>query len=45
MRQWVNKGLLERVEKGYKGNFYYKKVGVEIPKKFDSSFASMHENE
>ena len=44
LKQWLNKGLLERVEKGFKGNFYYKKIGIEIPKKFDYPFASKSEN-
>lgn len=33
LKSWVDKGLLDRIEKGYRGDYYYKKVGVEIPKK------------
>lgn len=35
LKSWVSRGYLDRVEKGYRGNFYYKKVGVEIPKQFN----------
>lgn len=28
---WVNKGLLEKVSKGYKGDTFYKKPGAEVP--------------
>lgn len=31
LNAWVNKGLLERVGKGYKGNMYYRKPGQEVP--------------
>ncbi|TRZ80102.1 hypothetical protein D4R86_04830, partial [bacterium] len=44
LKQWLNKGLLERVEKGFKGNFYYKKIGIEIPKKLNLPFAGKDEN-
>ncbi|MDO8609645.1 MAG: putative DNA binding domain-containing protein [bacterium] len=37
---WVNKNLLDKVESGFRGETYYKKVGVEIPKKLNKPFAS-----
>lgn len=36
LKSWVIRGLLERIDKGYRGSFYYKKVGVEVPKKLDN---------
>ena len=44
LKLWVSKGLLEKVEKGFKGHVYYKKVGVDIPNKFDKAFAGGGEN-
>lgn len=31
LRKWVDDGLLERVESGYKGDIYYKKPGIIVP--------------
>ena len=31
LKQWVIKGLIEKLDSGYKGNIYYKKLGAEIP--------------
>ena len=39
LKQWVAKGLLEKVDSKFKGGVYYKKVGVTIPKKLDRAFA------
>ncbi len=39
LKSWVNKRLLERIDTGFKGSTYYKKVGVDIPKKIDITFA------
>ena len=39
LKQWVAKGLLEKVDSKFKGGVYYKKVGVTIPKKRDYPFA------
>lgn len=44
LKLWVSKGLLEKVEKGFKGHVYYKKVGADIPNKFDKAFAGGGEN-
>ncbi len=44
LKLWVSKGLLEKIEKGFKGHVYYKKVGVDIPNKFDKAFARGGEN-
>lgn len=41
LNAWVNKGLLERVGKGYKGNMFYKKPGSEVPQ---VSFSMIDEN-
>lgn len=38
LKMWVKKGLLEGHDIGYRGNYFYKKVGVEIPKKLDLTF-------
>ena len=45
LKSWVDKGLLEKVGKGFKGNIYYKKVGIEIPCKLSSTFSKVIENE
>lgn len=45
LKQWVAKGLLEKVDSKFKGGVYYKKVGVTIPKKLDRAFAGGVENE
>lgn len=39
LRLWVAKELLEKVDSKFKGNIYYKKFGVTIPKKLDRAFA------
>ena len=44
MKQWVAKGLLEKVDSKFKGGVYYKKVGITIPKKLDRAFAGGVEN-
>ncbi len=31
LKVWVLKGLIEKVDSGYKGNIHYKKLGAEIP--------------
>ena len=31
LKKWVDDGLLERVESGYKGGIYYKKPGIIVP--------------
>jgi len=31
LKQWVNKGLIEKIDSGYKGNIFYKKLGAEVP--------------
>lgn len=31
LKSWVDKGLLEKVGTGFKGNVYYRKPGVEVP--------------
>lgn len=31
LKQWVTKGLIEKIDSGYKGNIYYKKLGAEVP--------------
>ena len=28
---WASKGLIEKVETGYRGNTFYKKPGVDLP--------------
>lgn len=30
LKMWVSKGLIEKVDAGYRGNIYYKKLGVNI---------------
>jgi len=44
LKQWVAKGLLEKVDSKFKGGVYYKKVGITIPKKLDRAFAGGVEN-
>lgn len=44
LKQWVTKGLLEKIDSKFKGGVYYKKVGVTIPKKLDRAFARVVEN-
>lgn len=44
LKQWVTKGLLEKVDSKFKGGVYYKKVGVTIPKKLNRAFAMGVEN-
>ena len=44
LKQWVTKGLLEKIDSKFKGGVYYKKVGVTIPKKIDRAFARGVEN-
>ncbi|MBI4680125.1 MAG: putative DNA binding domain-containing protein [Nitrospirae bacterium] len=44
LKLWVTKGLLEKIEKKFKGHVYYKKVGIDIPNKFDTAFARGAEN-
>ena len=41
---WTDKGLLQKIDSGFKGLVYYKKVGVDIPKKVDTAFAGGVEN-
>ena len=36
---WANKGLIEKVETGYRGNTFYKKPGVELPDADTDSYA------
>jgi hypothetical protein len=43
-KTWTEKGLLQKIDSGFKGLVYYKKVGVDIPKKIDSAFAGNVEN-
>lgn len=31
LKQWVIKGLIEKIDSGYKGNIYYRKLGAELP--------------
>ncbi len=31
LKQWVTTGLIEKMDSGYKGNVYYKKLGAEVP--------------
>jgi len=31
LKQWTTKGLIEKIDSGYKGNIYYKKLGAELP--------------
>lgn len=31
LKSWVNKGLIEKIESGYRGDTYYKKVNIDIP--------------
>lgn len=45
LKSWVNKGLLEGIKKRFKGGCYYKKVGVEIPRKLSLPFAGRDANE
>ncbi len=39
LKLWVSKGLLSKVDSKFKGGVSYKKVGVNIPRKFDKAFA------
>lgn len=43
-KTWTDKGLLQKIDSDFKGLVYYKKVGVDIPKKIDTAFASGVEN-
>lgn len=43
-KTWTEKGLLQKIDSGFKGLVYYKKVGVDIPKKIDAVFAGGVEN-
>jgi ATP-dependent DNA helicase RecG len=45
LKQWVAKGLLEKVDSKFRGGVYYKKVGVTIPRKIDHAFAKGVANE
>lgn len=46
LKLWVSKGLIEKVETGYRGHTYYKKLGVNIVEE-ESSYAqeSAHEGQ
>lgn len=44
-KTWTEKGLLQKIDSDFKGLVYYKKVGVDIPKKIDVAFASGVEND
>lgn len=35
LKAWVNKGLIEMISSGYKGNVYYKKLGAQVPDEAD----------
>ena len=45
LKAWAIKGLIEKVESGYRGNTYYKKPGVDIPSDINDSFAEGGANE
>lgn len=44
-KEWTDKGLLQKMDSNFKGRVYYKKVGVDIPKKIGIPFARESENE
>lgn len=39
LKLWVTKDLLEKVDAKFKGEVYYKKIGVTMPKKLNRTFA------
>ena len=45
LSSWSSKGLIEKVETGYRGNTFYKKPGIEMPDDEDGPFAGGDANE
>jgi ATP-dependent DNA helicase RecG len=43
-KEWTEKGLLQKVNSNFKGNVFYKKVGVTVPRTINTPFSRGYEN-